>query len=693
MNETSLFLLGYPLSIFANYSTIFLQKYFNNFDREPLMELFVKSFTKSLQKNKSRVDDIGKESIEKCKRIIENDKMKLFSILDLYVKTESFPISKSRNLEIIDEIANHICEEFELGHISLGKAVIKDCLRNYKEAFFSELSTAEGFRYILEYLDSIEKETAKKSDLDELKELVIKSLSESKKITDSFSRIDNFLKSEINDPVSMYFSNSIVINFKKLHSNIEKLTKDQFQIFQYLKYEKRVIISGCAGSGKTLLAAEKAIRLSETGLKTLLVTNNPFQSRYLKSLIEQPKIQVYDFTNLIYEIIGKDTIGLNEWSLGIEPLKSELNYAYEIVTKEGISFDAIIVDEGQDFKELWWIILEAISLNSNEKILYIFHDDHQLLHPIKSKYPIEKIPFQMSKNCRNAGEIFEVVKKFHTEAPITSQFLKKLGEYKLTIFQEDNCCETLENTLCNLNKTHGLENLQIITNESSCLMSKLNNIELIVYEIENWQDLVRKDLLYIKNEALKKIKKLINQDLFVSNNISSLQEAEIKFQIPQLSDNKLPSQKDISIVVNFAREISTFIIGNMPLSFYNFEDNSFDFETPIRARANNKWSGRKVIEVKTAMYQSFDWAERLIKYKKIKIISYVELNNNTKEIEIPFHTIESFKGLETEKLILFINNMNKDIIKELYIGTSRAIGYLNILINEKIYNKISQLRE
>ena len=56
---------------------------------------------------------------------------------------------------------------------------------------------------------------------------------------------------------SYEFSSHIQANMAVLKQTIQKLTDRQYEILNLLRYQKRVAIKGCAGSGKTLLAAEK----------------------------------------------------------------------------------------------------------------------------------------------------------------------------------------------------------------------------------------------------------------------------------------------------------------------------------------------------------------------------------------------------------------------------------------------------
>ena len=54
------------------------------------------------------------------------------------------------------------------------------------------------------------------------------------------------------------FTVSIQNHMGTVHRCVERLTQDQYRIIQQLRGQRRVRISGCSGSGKTLVAAESA---------------------------------------------------------------------------------------------------------------------------------------------------------------------------------------------------------------------------------------------------------------------------------------------------------------------------------------------------------------------------------------------------------------------------------------------------
>ena len=59
------------------------------------------------------------------------------------------------------------------------------------------------------------------------------------------------------------------------------LTKDQIRVLDFLRSHRRVAVSGGAGTGKTVLALEKARRLAAEGFKTLLTCYNRQLADYL----------------------------------------------------------------------------------------------------------------------------------------------------------------------------------------------------------------------------------------------------------------------------------------------------------------------------------------------------------------------------------------------------------------------------
>lgn len=193
-----------------------------------------------------------------------------------------------------------------------------------------------------------------------------------------------------------------------------ELTEQQFILLNFLASRHRALIAGCAGSGKTMLAVEKARQLHEQGFNVLLTCFNAALADDLAQRL--PEISVLHFHGLCKELA-------RQAGFTIQSAKSEQEYnevvlpdmLMKAVDETGPMFDAIIVDEGQDFKETYWIALASL-LKEKEGIFYVFYDDNQNLYGGTSslKGIVDEEPFLLPENCRNTKSIHKVVNAFYS---------------------------------------------------------------------------------------------------------------------------------------------------------------------------------------------------------------------------------------------------------------------------------------
>ncbi|MDZ8189974.1 MAG: nuclease-related domain-containing protein [Nostoc sp. ChiSLP02] len=182
-------------------------------------------------------------------------------------------------------------------------------------------------------------------------------------------------------------------NFKKYIANdigeikeeILKLTEQQFNILDYLYHHSKCIILGCAGSGKTQLAIEKARRLSQHNIRTLVICKSNNLSLYLAASLQ---IEIQSGYCVVYSY---------------EEIKAQ-NY------KIKFEFTAIIVDEGQDFE--YQEVNGLSKLIPDDGIFYIFQDSNQNISKNANKFALAVIPNVLDKNCRNTDKIFKYAEPF-----------------------------------------------------------------------------------------------------------------------------------------------------------------------------------------------------------------------------------------------------------------------------------------
>lgn len=195
------------------------------------------------------------------------------------------------------------------------------------------------------------------------------------------------------------------------------LTEHQMMILDFLSTRRRAAIKGCAGSGKTMLALEKARRLAAEGFEVLLTCYNIALARFLATLVPEG-VSVAHFHGLCRELV-------QEVGFTIRPVKNEKEL-YDVVLPEmliaaisqtGPMFDAVIVDEGQDFKEDWWLSLVSLLHDQDQGILFVFYDDNQNLYREANHISlvVEEAPYPLLDNCRNTQKIHHLVSAFHQE--------------------------------------------------------------------------------------------------------------------------------------------------------------------------------------------------------------------------------------------------------------------------------------
>jgi SEFIR domain len=222
------------------------------------------------------------------------------------------------------------------------------------------------------------------------------------------------------------FSPSITEVYKDLDRIVERLTSEQYDVIARLNGTARALISGSAGSGKTLVAAEKAIRLDHAGIRTLFLCHNPLLAEWVASLVRPSSVDVRAFEDLVRELAAEADDDVRPWSSYSQPTREQLRRAVAALAEHGRPFGAVIVDEGQDFAEEWWRVVEACV--PADATLYVFFDEQQSLLPNRLHLPAMGWPSTLSRNCRNAGRVYEVMRRLAPIRELPDRHLEGLGE-------------------------------------------------------------------------------------------------------------------------------------------------------------------------------------------------------------------------------------------------------------------------
>jgi hypothetical protein len=220
---------------------------------------------------------------------------------------------------------------------------------------------------------------------------------------------------------------SIAAAYAGFDKVVTRLTDEQCRVIDLLRHYKRALVYGVAGSGKTLVAAEKAIRVARADRETLFICHNPNLAAWVRTLVQDSPVIVATVDEFVAGALGRPSPPLADWSPYSSPYNEDLDEAFDRISETGPYFDAVIVDEGQDFDETWWIVIEA-AMRSDDAEFYVFYDESQALLPGRGRYPISGPPFDLSRNCRNAGRVYEMMRIIEPAAPEPDAALTGLGD-------------------------------------------------------------------------------------------------------------------------------------------------------------------------------------------------------------------------------------------------------------------------
>lgn len=167
-----------------------------------------------------------------------------------------------------------------------------------------------------------------------------------------------------------------------------ELTTQQKQLTQPKPGHRR--LRGPAGSGKTLVLAHKAAKLATGDQKVLVITYNRNLWYFIKKMIEDSPYN-FNWSNITFRHFHgfcKDL--LNEFFLATpsrfddivpvleEVLRKVLEKPIMNKTLEKFKYDAILIDEGQDYSWEWYDFLSKFLNNRNE--LFLVCDEKQNIY-------------------------------------------------------------------------------------------------------------------------------------------------------------------------------------------------------------------------------------------------------------------------------------------------------------------------
>lgn len=199
---------------------------------------------------------------------------------------------------------------------------------------------------------------------------------------------------------------SLKAGFDKRAQQFIQMTRQQASIIDFLDEQDVAVVSGTAGTGKTVVALEKARRLSELSESVLFLCYNSGLRNFLKQEHDLPNVDFHTFHSAARKFVG-DAPSFKAMA--------ERFLEYLSNPTEFWPYRHLIIDEGQDFSDEW---LEWLT-ERTEGCKYIFYDKKQLIFRDALPSWVENADCRLvlTKNCRNTLQISRTAYRFANLAP------------------------------------------------------------------------------------------------------------------------------------------------------------------------------------------------------------------------------------------------------------------------------------
>lgn len=234
------------------------------------------------------------------------------------------------------------------------------------------------------------------------------------------------------------------------------LSVEQERILDETEEDTRKVFFGAAGTGKTYIAMEKAKRLAEKNKKVFLTCYNRNLSLFLNKHINDENIKVLNFLDYIERDLKEKGIIVEkpkdsaDLSVYYNETLSTAAFDYYTNVEEEDKYDAIIVDEGQDFIEEWMICL--LTMVKEDGHFYVFADDKQNIFKKNTdalhRFEISK--HRLTINFRNSQKINEWFAPFVKDSKLRSKLKGGLPVQTFKCKNTEEEKEIIKTEICKL---------------------------------------------------------------------------------------------------------------------------------------------------------------------------------------------------------------------------------------------------
>ena len=260
-----------------------------------------------------------------------------------------------------------------------------------------------------------------------------------------------------------------------------RMLREQSGILNFLSEQKTAVINGAAGTGKTMIAVEKAQRHASRGEKVLFLCYNNQLKIFLSSNYAHENIDYYTISGLACKLCNTDVPDYKKLKDVLEEMYVYGKFPYlHVIIDEGQDFGIEDVDESGVIDTIKAIITEMESDNAS---FYIFYDKLQLVQSKKiPRYIIEAdCKLTLYRSCRNTENIATT-----SLAPITDRKPKLIEDgikgvpAKLHFCETSDICKKID-FIIDVLKGKGVKDIVILTCKTEPLSVLFDNVSNGLY--------------------------------------------------------------------------------------------------------------------------------------------------------------------------------------------------------------------
>ena len=275
-----------------------------------------------------------------------------------------------------------------------------------------------------------------------------------------------------------------------------RLDENQLGVLEGLLGNQRVLVSGVAGSGKTLLAAEAARRHAADGFRVLLVCFTRTLATCLRAQLQSDGVDVFTVSALARHVAeaGGTPFPLSPDAAFWRALS--LRAAEQAAPGGDKGWSVVVVDEAQDLAEEDWLLVSAIA---EGKRLWGFLDESQRFWP-ERQVPggLFSASFRLPRARRCPPGIQALADGYFREPPDAAAIASALSDRTLGIVESPSRSALADKIGAEIDRLLGegfaLRDIAIVSvrgreaSDSICRLTKLGRHELVDTDAPDMND-------------------------------------------------------------------------------------------------------------------------------------------------------------------------------------------------------------